>query len=269
MDVQLTPAALFATAASILCIILGILLIIERRNNKAAPMDRVAAQIDELTQIFSTPYLRGTSGEIMLETLLKNWLPKKAFSMQYSFRNGTRADAVVHVGGRLVAIDSKFPKEAIQGILSGEKALSGKTRSVFIKQLQEINEKYIRPEEGTLDFAIMYIPSERIYYQGFLQGASDLLETSIEQRVIPTGPSGLFLYIQTIAYGLKGMSFSANRDKVFKRVLALRREIESLTQSITTAQNHSRNMYKTLEETESRLQTVRQSLCILENAEED
>src|SRR5439155_719712 len=136
-------------------------------------LEAMGASVTEVQQLLQVPKLRGTLGEIWLEELLRQILPASHYEMQHAFRSGERVDAVLMLGDRLVAVDAKFPLEACQRMLAAGGAEAERERRAFARSLRErideIADKYIRPDEGTYDFALMYIPAENVYYEAVLR----------------------------------------------------------------------------------------------------
>jgi DNA recombination protein RmuC len=238
-----------------------------RLESRLEQLERISSRIDELHSMFMLPHVRGGIGETLLEELLRNWLPAEAFSLQHSFRGGGRADAVIKMGPYLVAVDAKFPLQTIRQTLEdapeaeqqakqGEsrspgRPVSGAVRRTFLGHARDIAEKYIRPEEGTLQFAIMYVPSERIYYRCFVEDAS-LAGELLQMHVVPTGPSALFLYLQTVAYGLRGFSMPGRAKELNALLYELRKEGTALSRELKTAAGHLKNLTGSLDAVDRR-----------------
>ncbi|MFP4490868.1 MAG: DNA recombination protein RmuC [Spirochaetaceae bacterium] len=239
-------------------------------------LDKISSSLDKLQNFFVTPHIRGGIGETLLEELIRNWLPSNAYAFQYSFAGGARADAVIKLGSYLVAIDSKFPLESVGEVFSnyptedsgegmktgetaadGEGAYPGKTgkhrkatassplpssvRRSLLSHAKSISTKYIQPEEGTLQFAVMYIPSESVYYRCFVRESS-LAEELLALNVVPAGPYSLFLYIQTVAYGLRGFAFPKRAREITELTYQLKTEVESLAAELSTSATHLKNL---------------------------
>src|SRR5207247_780003 len=132
--------------------------------------------VSEVQQLLQVPRLRGTIGEVWLEELLRQILPGH-YEMQYQFRSGERVDAVLRLGERLVPVDAKFPLEACQRMLATSGPEQERERRAFARSLKdridEIADKYIRPDEGTYEFALMYIPAESVYYEAVMGRSVD------------------------------------------------------------------------------------------------
>ena len=194
-----------------------------------AQIEHVRGEIRELSELFLVPRTRGAVGETLLAELLRAWLPPKSYELQYSFSTGSRVDAVIRLGERLVPVDSKFPLEAYRRAReareSGEteassaqsERLPADLRRAIQKHVEAIQSRYLLPDEGTMPFALMYIPSEPVYIDLFASRTSELLQLALERNVVPTSPSTLFLYLQTVAYGLRGLSIPREAERRFAR----------------------------------------------------
>ncbi len=206
-------------------------------------LEHLAGDVEHLRSVFLSPRRRGIVGELMLEQLLSDWLPRSAYSLQHSFRDGSRVDAVVRLGEYLVAIDAKFPLESL-----GEAGASGdlgKLRAAATKalrpQIESIAQKYIRTEEGTLPFALMYLPSEHLYYEVFVTEDGPLWRFALEHGVVPVGPNALLLYLQTVAYGLRGFAFSEQGRTLSSALSRLSQDVGALGRELQLAEKHFQN----------------------------
>lgn len=199
-------------------------------------------QIKNLQDILKNPKQRGVLGEYYLETILKNVLPPDTFQMQYSFKDGTMVDAVVFVKDKIIPIDSKFSLENYNR-LSEEKNAAERARleKAFVADLkQRIVEtaKYIRPEEGTMDFAFMFIPHEAIYYDLLVNKVGAVLEEteSLIQRaagkyhVVIVSPTSFHAYLQTVLQGLRAMHIEETAKEIRSNVEKLNKHIQSYHQ---------------------------------------
>lgn len=261
--------------------------LLDQINRRLSLLENIRGELDGLSKIFLVPYIRGGLAEDLLENLLKNWLPKGTYQMQYRFQSGERVDAVVRLGAYMVAIDSKFPLEAIrrsieaseteaaaepggasrgkdgpgsEGGPGGKLSLTGEARRSYLKHIKDVASKYIRPEEGTLSFALLYIPSERVYYHGFVESGSDLLEEALNLRVIPVSPSSLFLYLQTVAYGLKGFAFQEKAAELAGLVYQLKTDYQALARSLGLAGTHLKNLERAFDDTRGKLDGLESSI---------
>lgn len=186
-----------------------------------------ADQLQHLQDVLKNPKQRGVLGEYFLETVLKNTLPPDSYQMQYRFEDGEIVDAAVFVKDKIVPIDSKFSLENYNR-LAEEKNESERTRleKAFVNDLKlRIKEtaKYIRPKEGTTEFAFMFIPHEAIYYDLLVNkigvGDENLLERAAsEYKVLLTSPTSFLAYLQTVLQGLKALQIEEQAQEIIKRV---------------------------------------------------
>ena len=194
-------------------------------------------QLDKLTDVLANPKQRGILGEYFLETLLKNIFQPQQYQFQYQFSDGEIVDAVIFVKDKIIPIDAKFSLVNYNRIL--EEKDSGKKRELeklFKKDLKnriEETSNYIRPEEGTMDFAFMFIPSEGIYYDllinqvgGIKSTTYDLIEYAFkEKHVIIVSPTSFYAYLQTVLQGLKALQIEKSTEKIIKRIEKLNKHL--------------------------------------------
>ncbi|MAZ40992.1 DNA recombination protein RmuC [bacterium] len=194
-----------------------------------------ADQLQKLQDVLQNPKQRGILGEYYLESVLQNVLPTGSFKMQYPFKNGDIVDAVVIVKEKIVPVDSKFSLEnynRMAGLPNGEE--KEKVRKLFLNDLKlriQETSKYIKPEEGTTDFAFMFIPSEGIYYDLLANqvGAGDesiMQRAAREYKVIIVSPTSFLAYLQTVLQGLNAMEIEEKAKDIIKNVGKLRRHID-------------------------------------------
>lgn len=207
----------------------------------------VTSQLQRLQDMLKNPKQRGILGEYYLETLLKNILPPGGFQMQYGFRDGEIVDAAVFVKDKIVPIDSKFSLENYNRLTEEQNPVErDRLEKVFINDLkQRVQEtaKYIRPEEGTMDFAFMFIPHEAIYYDLLVNkiGAVTGEDTeSIIQRaagkyhVIIVSPTSFLAYLQTVLQGLRALQIEEQTKEIRKRVGELGKHLSAYEQHFTS-----------------------------------
>jgi DNA recombination protein RmuC len=225
----------------------------------------VADELKTLQNVLQNPKQRGVFGEYYLESVLSNILPSKNFQMQYRFADGTIADAVVYLDkGQILAVDSKFSLENYNRMV----ATSTKAdREEWLKKVRvdlkgRIDEtsKYIRPNEKTMDFAFMFIPSESLYYDlligdvGTGSSARDLIEYAFrEKKVIIVSPTSFMAYLQTVLQGLRSLQIEEQAKDIQIQVGKLGRHIAAfdsymgkLGKSLSTTVNHYNSAHKEL-----------------------
>ncbi|OGY59981.1 MAG: hypothetical protein A3F24_01480 [Candidatus Colwellbacteria bacterium RIFCSPHIGHO2_12_FULL_44_17] len=196
-----------------------------------------ADQLKNLQDILKNPKQRGILGEYFLETVLKNVLPPGSYQMQYPFKDGTIVDAVIFVKDRIIPIDSKFSLENYNRLLEarddGEKKRFDDAFRQDLKSRIDETSKYVKPEEGTMEFAFMFIPAEAVYYDLLINKVGsaqsrDLVEYAIvDKKVIIVSPTSFFAYLQTVLQGLKALQIEESAKEIRKRVEELGRHLSS------------------------------------------
>ncbi len=204
----------------------------------------IGRDISGLGDILGAPKPRGGLGEFMLADLLASCLPAKSFGLQFTFRSGRRVDAVVRLSGGLLPVDSKFPLENFSRILSADNDdEKNRAKKKFVSDcrshIDTIAAAYILPEEGTLDFALMYVPAENVYYEMILSGG--LTEYAFGKKVIPVSPNTFYLYLQTILMGLKGVEISKRTREIREGLARLGNDFEDLIPDFDLLGRHLRN----------------------------
>jgi len=225
-----------------------------------------SAQLQNLQDILKNPKQRGVLGEYYLKEILENVLPPDSFQLQYAFKNGDIVDAAVFVQKKIIPIDSKFSLENYERIINcKEKDERERFEKAFKQDLKNrIDEtaKYIKPDEGTMDFAFMFIPSEAIYYDllvnkvGAVQvNTTDLIQYAIrDKKVIIVSPTSFHAYLQTVLQGLRALKIEESAKQIRANVEKLGRHIGTyedflgkLGNSLSTTVNHYNAAHKEFE----------------------
>ncbi len=207
----------------------------------------VGKDIGGLKDILIAPKARGGLGEVLLEQLLGNVLPPEHYEMQYSL-GAERVDAIVRMPEGLVPVDSKFPLPAFERITQAQDdSERKKARKEFLKdakaRISEIASKYIKPELGTVDFALMYIPADNVYYEAVTrdEGGDSILEYSLAKKVIPVSPLTFYAYLIALAYGLKGMRVAEHAKKIREHLGSLALDLSKAQEDFETLGRHIQN----------------------------
>lgn len=214
-----------------------------------------ADQLKNLQDILKNPKQRGILGEYYLETVLKNVLPPGSFQMQYGFSNGEIVDAVVFVDKRIIPIDSKFSLENYNRMLQTNDPVEKKRlETAFVNDLKlRIDEtaKYVRPEEKTMDFAFMFIPSEAVYYDLLInkvgvitEDTNNLIYYAGKKKVVVVSPTSFLAYLQTVLQGLRNQKISEQAQTIIK-------EVERLGKHLFTYSEHMKRLGQHLDTTVS------------------
>ena len=218
---------------------------------------------DTMQSILGGAKTRGMLGELTLERLLADTLPQASFEMQYRFSTGSVVDAILRVGDKVVPVDSKFPLEAFRRLSeTGEEARKEFTQAVR-KHADSIAEKYILPAEGTLDYALMFVPSESVYYELLMTEDARLgrlPEYCLSQRVIPVSPNTLYAYLGVILLGLRGMQIEENARKLLDGLEGLKKQLDGFADIYQKLGTHLRNAQQSYVDAEGRLERAQVSL---------
>ena len=211
----------------------------------------IGKDIARLQEILSAPKHRGGIGEFLLGELLGSCLPSQHFTLQHTFKNGKRVDAVIRIGGKLLAVDSKFPLENFNRIVEGctdEEKRGARKRFVSDcrRHIDAIASSYILPEEGTFDFALMYIPAENIYYEIIVKDTSTdndnpIMGYAFSKKVIPVSPNTFYAYLQTILLGLRGFEVSRRADEILNQIGKLSNDYGLMAADMEVLGKHIRN----------------------------
>ncbi len=244
----------------------------ESSNN----MLEIGKQINELQNILSSPKLRGNLGETLLEELIKQVIPQGFYEFQYTFKDGSKVDAIIRTSERIIPIDSKFPKDEFERYVNADtEAEKSGALSRFSKvvktQIDDIAEKYIKPAENTFDFAIMFIPSESMYYELLMQDSDEngAYRYAMKKHVVPASPNSFYAYIQAIAIGLKGMQIEKNAQLVRDQLAQLENSLSKFDDQFDTLGTHLRNASNKYGESHEALGRFRERLLGIANIDED
>lgn len=208
-------------------------------------MSEIGRGMKELQQFLQSPKLRGNIGEEVLKDLISQMFPKGSFYLQHSFKSGEKVDAAIKTGAGILPIDSKFPMENFQNMVKAEGKEKENSRRLFLrdirKHIKDISKKYILPEEGTMDFALMYIPSEAVYYE--FVNEEELMRLAKRSRVYPVSPTTLYAHLQTILLSFEGQRLDQEARKVFSMLRAVQKDYDKVDDNLSTLQRHLNNAY--------------------------
>jgi DNA recombination protein RmuC len=229
-------------------------------------MLEISKDISGLQDLLRPPQIRGGLGEVTLKNILSELLPRQSFEEQYRFRNGVIVDAVVKAGNRLVPIDSKFPLESFNRYISAtddrEKTSNLKEFCRNVKtKIDDISSKYILEDEATYDFALMFIPSENVYYQTILKDEIELDDKSIAEyalgkRVVIVSPNSIYAYLRVILIGLRGLQVESNVHKIMDDCNRLNKELEKFQKQFETLGGHINHAQAAFEGAARQLDTL-------------
>jgi len=228
----------------------------ERLDNAARYISQVAKEVGQMSEIgrsmkdlqefLKSPKLRGNIGEEVLKDLISQMFPKNSFYLQYGFKSGEKVDAALRTEAGLLPIDSKFPMENFQRMVKAQtEEERNKIRKTFIadvkKHLKNVAGKYILPGEGTMDFALMYIPSESVYYE--IVNLPELTEFARQLRVYPVSPTTLYASLRMILLSFEGKKIEVRSRQVFQLLRAIQRDYQKTEGVLSVLGKHISNTY--------------------------
>ncbi len=204
-------------------------------------------------------------------------LPKGNFAVQHTFKNGKIVDALVNMPDYSVPIDAKFPLPSFQAMIKAEDdQQKDKLRRQFqndvTKHIDKIAESYILPDEGTLDFALMYIPAENIYYETVINYPSDKMDIvsyALEKKVIPVSPNLLYAYLMTVVMGLKGMQIEKQAAQIRRDLVKLNVDMDNFSSNWDVLGKHLRNAQAQYDEGGAKLAKFTSGLERIQNSDEE
>lgn len=230
-------------------------------QNQVGEMTQQARQLSDLSRsvaaiehVLRAPKMRGNFGEEQLETLLGLVFARQQFVLQHRFSSGEIVDALLLLPPGNVAVDSKFPLENFRRIVEGTEDEKRSLRRDFLRDVRrrvdEIAVRYIRPSEGTLPFALMYVPAENVYYETIIRDDDgfQLYRYCLEKRVVPVSPNSFYAYLQTIMVGIKGLQVGQRADTIVREIESLQIELEKFGKAYETIGQHIRNASSKIEE---------------------
>ncbi len=206
----------------------------------------IGRSMKELQEFLASPKIRGNIGEQILKDLLKQYFPKDSYSLQYQFRNGEKVDAVIKTSQGLIPIDSKFPFENFKKYT---KVSDSKEKEVFKKlfvsdvkkHIGDIARKYILPDEKTVDYALMYIPSENIYYE--IINTDEIFDYAGSRMVLPVSPMSFYAYIKAILISFEGQKIEEKAKQVLTLLNAIKKDYQRTEENLSVLNKHIANAY--------------------------
>jgi DNA recombination protein RmuC len=229
----------------------------------------IGREIQGLEAVLKSPKMRGGLGETLLERLLDEMLPREHWTTQHTFRSGEKVDAAITIGERIVPIDAKFPLENFRRMLGeSDDAQRRAYRKAFARDVKlrvdEIAKKYILPDEGTYDFALMYVPAENVFYEIAVrpEDADDepISAYALSRRVVPVSPNSIFAYLQVIVLGFKGLRIEANARRIQEDLARLGGDVAKLRAPLATLGRHLGNAQKQYEDAQRELDRLETKL---------
>lgn len=232
-------------------------------DGTAAQMLQKAADLGRLEQALRPPKARGGVGEILLANLLRDMLPADAYRLQHTFRSGERVDAVVRVD-KLLPVDAKFPLDNFERLVAGDESDRELHEKAFARDVKghidAISGKYIRPAEGTFDFAFMYLPSESVYYELVCGKTGALSSYALSKRVFPVSPSTFHAYLVIVTQGLRALQIERHAQDVMAFCAQIGKDFERFRGDFEVVGKHIANAQTKYGEADRRLERLGTSL---------
>lgn len=217
---------------------------ISQVSREVGQMSEIGRSMKDLQEFLKSPKLRGNIGEEILKDLIGQMFPKKSFHLQYSFKSGEKVDAALKTEAGILPIDSKFPMENFRKIIASkdekEQILFKKSFIVDVKKhIKDISQKYILPDEGTMDFALMYVPSESVFYE--IVNDPQLIDYARANRVYIVSPNTLYAHLQMILLSFEGKKIEAQSRKLFQLLRTIQKDYGKTEEDLGVLGRHLNN----------------------------
>jgi len=241
-------------------------------NREIGKVGEIGRNMEELQEFLKSPKLRGNIGEHVLKDLITQIFPKNTFHLQYAFNSGDKVDAAIKTDGGILPIDAKFPMENFQRMAKSKNAEERESykkefgRDVK-KHIDSISKKYILPDEGTMDFALMYIPSEAVFYE--IVNMEELVEYARRNRIYIVSPSTLYAHLQTILLSFEGKKIESKSKEVFRLLRALQVDYVKISESLDTLGKHIGNASNQFANVQKGVMQLGNKLSTTKNLEEN
>lgn len=242
-------------------------------GHEVGQMNEIGRNMKELQEFLKSPKLRGNIGEQVLKDLIAQMFPKSSFFLQYQFKSGERVDAAIKTDAGILPIDSKFPMENFQKMMKhgtkdeGYIAFQKEFMRDVKKHIDAIAKKYIIPTEGTMDFALMYVPSESVYYE--LANTNDIIEYARKKRVYVVSPTTLYMHLQTILLSFEGRKIESKSREVLRLLQSLQIDYEKVNDNLDVLGKHLQNASSQFSQASNGFSQLGQKLSSAKYLEED
>lgn len=232
-------------------------------KKEAGAFSEVSRSMKDLQDYLRSPKLRGNIGEMVLKDLISQMFPVSSYALQHAFKSGNIVDAIIKTDAGLLPIDSKFPMENFQKMMSTTvKSEQDTLRKSFARDIRAhvtaISKKYILPQENTLDFALMYIPSESVFYE--VASSEELMNFARESRVYPVSPNTLYAALQTILLSFEGKKIEQKAKEVFKLMRGIQKDFSKTSDGMVTLGGHLTNAYNKFSDVSTQFNSIGQKL---------
>lgn len=230
--------------------------VIRNVHKQIGGIEEFGKDIKDLSKVLKSPKLRGGLGEQFLYEILANTLPADLYKTQYKFRDGSVCDAIIKTDKGIIPIDSKFPMENFKAMVTAEnQEVRDRLKKTFVtdvkKRIEEISSKYILPEEKTTGYAIMYIPSENVYYE-LVVNTPQVEEYARQKNVIMTSPNTLSYSLKVLLVAFQQQELQKHAGEILKALSGIRVEAEKFDGDLGILERHISNASKAAETVRSK-----------------
>ena len=230
--------------------------VIRNVQKQMGGIQEFGTDIKDLSNILKSPKLRGGLGEQLLYEILANLLPTDLYKTQFKFKDGSICDAVVFIDKGIIPIDSKFPMENFKALVVAEtQEQRDRYKRIFIndvkKRIDEIAGKYIVPEEGTTEQALMYIPSENVYYE-LVVNTPEIEEYAKQKSVIMVSPNTISYFLKVLLVAYQQNELQKHAGDILKALSGIRVEAEKFNDDLGVLERHVGSSYKSMETVKSK-----------------
>lgn len=215
-------------------------------NRSIGEFTDIGRSMRQLQDFLQSPKLRGNIGEQVLKDLLFQCLPESSYELQYQFLSGERVDAVIKTSQGMIVIDSKFPISSFRNVISSatdtEKTFNKKEFQKDVKKhITSISKKYILPAEGTLDYALMYVPAESVYYE--IISDDEISDFVTINRVIPVSPMSFYAYLKVILISLEGQKIHSKVKDLIRSLTSMKNDFVRVDDAVALLYKHLSHAY--------------------------
>ncbi len=250
----------------------------ERLDNAARVIGQVQKNIGEMSEIgrgmkdiqefLRSPKLRGNIGEQVLKELLAQMLPKSSFFLQHTFKSGAKVDAAIKTSAGIIPVDSKFPMENCRRLMGAKNESEKKeAEKQFVKDVKkhidDISNKYILTEEGTIDYALMYLPSETVYYE--VVNNTELFDYGGKKRVLPVSPTTFYAYLRAILMSFEGQKIEQRAQYILAAIKAIQKDYLKVEENLSVLGKHVQNAYNQMNNVNSGFTQLGQKINTTQN----
>lgn len=238
-------------------------IVISQLQKNVGEFSEIGRSMKDLQRLLQSPKLRGNIGEHILTELLSQYFPQDTFQLQYSFKSGEKVDAIIKTSHGMIPIDAKFPLENFRKLYdileetNKKEALKLFERDVK-KHILDIERKYIRQDENTVDYALMYIPSEAVYYE--IINNADLFDLASARRVVPVSPMSFYAYMKAILMSFEGQKIERQAKEILAMLQSLKHDYGRIDESLSVLNKHVSNAYTQVGNVSKHVATLGQKL---------